>query len=488
MILTLDIGTSVVKAAVWDEDGLRARGSAALVTEHPGPGRVEQDAGRWWPAVVEACRPCRLEEGAIEAAVLTGARQTLVPVDGGGEPLGPALVWSDRRATAEAESLAGAVGGADAVRRATGAVLDGAAPAAKIAWLAAHEPQRLADSAWLAFPRDLVLHRLTGVVATDATMASVSGMCDAEGRWVAGLTAAAGSRLPHVLAPDAVAGAVLAEAAGALGVRAGLPVVIGAGDRACEVLGAGAAPDRPMVAWGTTANVSVPVGRRPAEPPAGVAVTRAADGGWLLEGGLSAAGSLLAWMGSLTGEPLEALLEKAQACPAGADGLIVLPWLGGARAPWWQEGAGAAALGLHSRHGAPDLARAAVEGVAYDVARCLEAMAPALPGALDGLAVGGSRATGRLWLEVVTAVTGLGASRRRSGEAAMAGAALLAARALGQAWSLDHLDPVDRRVEPDPDLVRRYGELRPLADEAAAAVIGVGRSDNRSGGEGVPGT
>ena len=482
MILTLDIGTSMVKAAVWGEDGLGAQGSAPLVTEHPGPGRVEQDAGRWWPAVVEACRPCRLADSALEAAVLTGARQTFVPVDADGEPLGAALVWSDRRATAQAGTLARDAGGAEAVRRETGSVLDGAAPAAKIAWLAAHEPQRLADSAWLAFPRDLVLHRLTGAVATDATMASVSGMCDAEGRWVAELTAAAGGRLPDVLAPDAVAGTVLAEAAAALGVPAGLPVVIGAGDRACEVLGAGASPGRPMAAWGTTANVSVPVAHRPAGPPAGVAVTRAADGGWLLEGGLSAAGSLLAWLVSLTGEPVDALVEKAQACPAGVDGLVVLPWLGGARAPWWQEGAGAAAVGLRPHHGAADLARAAVEGVAYDVARCLEAMAPALPGALHGLAVGGSRATGALWLDVVTAVTGLEARRRRSGEAAMAGAALLAARAMDLAWTLDRLDPVSCRVEPAPDLVRRYGELRPLADRAAAAVIGVAGDGTGSGG------
>ena len=237
-----------------------------------------------------------------------------------------------------------------------------------------------------------------------------------------------------------------------------------------------------MVAWGTTANVSIPVARRPADPPAGVAVTRAGDGGWLLEGGLSAAGSLLAWLASLTDEPVDALVEKARACPAGVDELVLLPWLGGARAPWWQEDAGAAAVGLRPHHGAADLARAAVEGVACDVARCLEAMAPALPGELRGLAVGGSRATGPLWLEVVTALTGLVAGRRRSGEAAMAGAALLAARALDLLWTLDRLDPVACRVEPAPDLVRRYGELRPRADRAAAAVIGVAGDGTWSGG------
>ncbi len=149
-------------------------------------------------------------------------------------------------------------------------------------------------------------------------------------------------------------------------------MVIGAGDRACEVLGSGATESCPMVSWGTTANLSVPLDRRPAEVPRGVVLSRSASGGWLLEGGLSAAGSLLDWLGRLTGHSPGTLAEWAAQSPPGARGVIASPWLEGARAPWWREDATVGFVGLQAAHGPGDLARAAFEAVAWEVQRCLE--------------------------------------------------------------------------------------------------------------------
>jgi xylulokinase len=475
LILTLDLGTSTTKAVVWDADGPRARGRAALTTEHPAADRAEQDPGRWWPALVEASAAARADSpesfAAVEAVGFAAARQTLVPVTAAGEPRGPALVWSDRRAEAEAAALAETLGGAAAARRRTGAVLDGAAVAAKAAWLAAHDPGRFAVCRWLLTPRDLMLWRLTGEPATDVTMVSAAGLSDAKGELVAELVSAIGDRLPPVLAPDAVAGSLTPGAAAELGLRPGLPVVVGAGDRACEVLGAGASPATPMVSWGTTANVSVPVALFPEPVPAAVTVTRAAAGGWLLEGGLSAAGSLLGWLATITGPDVAALMAAAAATGPGAHGVIALPWLAGARAPWWRPGAGGAFVGLGFEHGPGDLARAAVESVAYEVRRCLEATQVSA----TSLAVTGADGTTAPWLEVLTAVTGLPAAGRRSGQAASAGAALLTSAAVGAGYELDRLDPVVATVTPYDGAVARYDELRPAADAAALAVLSLER-------------
>ena len=146
--------------------------------------------------------------------------------------------------------------------------------------------------------------RMTDEVVTDATFASRSGLYDFDGNAVRELAGPALGKLPErggLRHGDRPAqGRCRAPSSACV---PGIPVVIGAGDRQCEVLGSGASEECPMVSWGTTANVSVPVHERPVPSPAGAVVTRGADGGWLLEGGLSAAGSFLAWLGRLLGRP-----------------------------------------------------------------------------------------------------------------------------------------------------------------------------------------
>jgi sugar (pentulose or hexulose) kinase len=485
LILTVDLGTSTTKAVVWDADGPRAVGRAALDTTFPAGDRAEQDPATWWPSVVAAAAAARDAAAGsfahVDAVGFSAARQTVACVTGSGETLGPALVWSDRRAPAEADVLARELGGSDAVRARTGGVLDGAAVAAKAAWLAAHDGGRWRDCRWLLTPRDLVVWRMTGEVATDPTMLSAAGLTDSSGALVPGLAAALGDRLPPVLAPDAVAGVLAAGPAADLGLRAGVPVVMGAGDRACEVLGTAATPDRPMVSWGTTANVSIPVADWPVPVPAALSVTRAASGGWLLEGGLSAAGSLLAWLSTLTGRDIDALAAAATASPIGARGVVALPWFGGARAPWWRPTARGAFTGLSFDHDPGDLARACLESVAREVGRCLDGAGAAAGGATS-LALTGTEATTMPWVEILTGVTGLPAVRRRSGQAASAGAALLASRAVGAGFDLDRLDPVGETVVPDPRAVARYAELGRRAETTAEAVVWLDGPDGEGAG------
>jgi xylulokinase len=477
LILTLDLGTSTTKAVVWDADGPSAFGRAAIATAFGAGDRAEQDPSSWWPSVVAACAEAREHSpesfAAVEAVGFAAARQTFVPVTAAGEPLGAALLWSDRRASAEAEVMARGLGGIEAVRRRTGGVLDGTAVAAKAAWLATHDPDRLAASRWLLTRRDLAVLEMTGEVVTDRTMVSAAGLCDTTGEPVAELLAAIGDRLPPVVDPDTVAGVLFDGPGAELGLRGGIPVVVGAGDRACEVLGTAASTDRPMVSWGTTANVSIPVDDFPAALPDGVAVTTGASGGWLLEGGLSAAGSLVTWLSTLTGLDPNELMSRAATRPPGAHGVLALPWFGGARAPWWRAGARGAFVGLSFDHDAGDLCRAVVESVAFEVLRCLRAATAGPGGAVPAtsLALTGADATTTPWAQVLTAVTGLPAVRRRSGQAASAGAALLTARAVGADYDLERLDPPADPVVPDNATVAHYAQRGARADAVARAVV-----------------
>jgi xylulokinase len=477
VILTIDLGTSVTKAALWDRTGLVALAGAPVDTVHPAPGWAEQDPSAWWGSVVDACAQVR--EGApdgfaaVEVVGCTGARQTFAMVDGGGVALGPGIVWSDRRAGAEAAALTAEGASEPGPAPLTTLPVDAASVAAKLAWLGTHQRRRLDASAWILAPRDLVVWRLTGEVATDPTMASRSGLYDADGEVVAALVGPAASRmLPPVVPSDRVTGGLTTSSASALGLTAGIPVVIGAGDRACEVLGSGASDQCPMVSWGTTANVSVPVDAL-VEPPSGVVLSRAAGRGWLLECGLSAAGSFVDWLGTLTSSTSAELAAGALRSPPGARGVVATPWLDGARAPWWRPGAGAAFVGLSSAHGPDDLARAIFESVAWEVRRSLAAIGSRRPEGTTvvELALGGAGTAIPVWIEVLTGVTGLPVRHRRSGQAASAGAALLAASAVGIECGLDRLDPAARRLDPDPAAVDRYADLCAGAERTAAAVI-----------------
>jgi xylulokinase len=476
VILTVDSGTSVTKVAIWDRDGLVAMSGIPVETRYPAPGRVEQDPLVWWTSVVMACDDLRGHApdafGSVEAVGCTGARQTFAVVDAAGQPTGPAIVWSDRRAAREAGELAARTGVEAGAASPAGIVLDASSVAAKVAWLAANQKDSFDAGTWIMTPRDLVVWHFTGAAATDPSMASRSGLYDWEGAVVEGLAGPALTKLPPVVPAETVTGPLGREAAVATGLRPGIPVVIGAGDRACEVLGAGASGARPMVSWGTTANVSVPVATRPVPPP-GLVASRAAGGGWLLEGGLSAAGTLIDWLSRLTGRTREELATAALSSPPGAHGVVATPWLDGARSPWWRPEAAAALVGMGPTHGPADVARALFESVAWEVARCLEAMdsrRPAGPPVVE-LALAGSGAATPVWLDALTGITGMAATHRHSGQAASAGAARLAAGAIGLDWDIDLVDPVEGRTDPDPDCADYYRRLRPRADSVATSVV-----------------
>jgi xylulokinase len=477
VILTIDFGTTVTKVALWGDDGLAALARSDLTTTRPQVGWAEQDPLRWWTTLVIACAEARAQAprafAEVDVVACSGARQTFVPVTERGDPIGKGILWSDHRAASASRALAERMGGDDINRARTGIPLDAGAVAAKLAWLAEHEPDRMEAAHVILSPRDLVVYRMTDQIVTDATFASRSGLYDFDGNAVRELAGPALGKLPTVVASDTVVGNLKSVPGAELGLRPGIPVVIGAGDRQCEVMGSGSSEDHPMVSWGTTANVSVPVHERPVPSPAGAVVTRAADGGWLLEGGLSAAGSFLAWLGTLIDRTPDELARLAGESPPGARGVVAVPWLDGARAPWWRDDARAGFMGLGSAHGASDLARAVMEAVAWDVLRVMEVVTVGRLGGSTaaGVTLGGVGSRLPVWVEVLTSVLGVPALRHRSGEAASAGAALLAGKALGIGLSLDQLDPVEAVIEPDPAAVEVYRRLRPLVDHVAQAVL-----------------
>jgi xylulokinase len=472
VVLTLDLGTSATKAALWRGAELRALARTPIVTTHPHPGWAEQLPDEWWTSVARSCAelyeaaPAELER--VEAVGFSAARETFALFDDDLRHLGPGILWSDGRAATEA----GGLGSPAEFRATTGVVLNGGTHAAKLAWVVRHRPDAFERSRWMLQPRDYVAARMTGTVVTDETLASRTGLCTLGGDWTTDARATYGDRLPPIVAPTMVVGEISEAAARELRLPPSTPVVAGAGDRACEVLGVAASVHVPMVSWGTTANVSVPhPGPTDALTEVG-AVSRGALGGFVVEAGLSAAGAAIAWMSSLTGRAHDDLLSAAASVLPGAGGALALPWFAGARAPWWRADAHAAFVGLTEAHGPAELTRAVVEGVALDAARCVELVAPER----TELALAGAGAGDDLWRALLAAVTARPVVRRAVDDAASAGARLVVAAALGESLEVEDVNPIATRERPDRALVAAYGPVRVASDAAADAVLGVTRA------------
>ncbi|MFL6239704.1 MAG: FGGY-family carbohydrate kinase [Actinomycetes bacterium] len=407
-ILAIDLGTSAVKTIVWTpQDGVVARGHAPVPTTHPQTGWDEQDAGDWWVAVQAALDAVPLDD--LDGVGLSSQRETFVCLDDGGHPLRPAILWSDGRA---------------------------AGPEARFAWLQHNEPEVVRRTRWLAAPKDFVLHRLVGRLVTDTTLASRTDLSPA--------------LLPEIVEPRTIVGDFH-----------GAPVVAGAGDRTCEALSVAASPRIPMVSWGTTANCSFPLGD--GAVPRGWRSSAYVDGGMLAEAGLSAAGSALAWLAERVSLPVGKLQARAAHAPPGANGVIALPWLNGARAPWWRPDAQMTLIGAAPDTDAGDMACAIYEGVAHDLRRALAE----LPEPPVRLALVGGGAHDPVWQQILTGITGLPAVVH-GGDSAAIGAAMLATNLAGRSW----LARVEI-IRPPEDVVAVYAELAKAHDAAAASVLGL---------------
>ncbi len=470
-ILTLDLGTTACKASLFAMDGsVAAQTSVQYPTLHPEPGAAEQDPSAWWDAAARGCAALPQEARRRVVAVgLSSHRGGVVPMDADLRPLGRCLIWMDRRSAGEIEAFVRTFG-RERVHEITGLVPDTEFTAGKILWLRANAPDVFRAARLYLQPRDYLYLCLTGHPATDYTLASRTMMLDVVRRtWWPEAFAYVGitpDAFPPVYASTAAPHRVAASAAAALGIPSGVPVALGAGDRPCEVLGAGAVGGRVMVSTGTTTNVSAASPGVPAaRDPRVMCSLHAVDGAFLLEQGMSASGSILRWLrdtllgGTLDYPRLDAL---AQAVPAGADDLVFLPFMMGARATRWDPDARGTWFGLRETHGLGDLARSIMEGVACEVRACVALLEGMGLSPREVVAVGdGARSA--LWDQIIADVLGRPVGVPRQTDAASLGAMLLAAASLGRVGAVEDAarasNPVGQTYAPDPEAGARYAVL-----------------------------
>ncbi|MFD3163432.1 xylulokinase [Herpetosiphon sp. NSE202] len=473
-VLGYDISTTATKALLIDQQGtVVAIGQATYDYATPRPLWSEQAPHLWWQACSESTQEVLAKAGVaaneIVAIGLAGQMHGLVLLDQAGEVLRPALLWNDQRTAEQCAQITERLGAQRLIELTGNRALTGFT-APKILWVQQHEPELYAQIAHILLPKDYVRYCMTGEFASDVADSAGTLLLDVRSRqWSAEVAQALEvdlAWLPRLFEGPSVTGQLHAEAAAALGLVAGIPVVGGGGDQAANAVGTGVVEAGSIALSLGTSGVVFGATASPIIEPEGRlhAFCHAVPGRWHLMGVMLSAAGSLRWYHDTFAPQLsyDQLLEPAENVAVGSAGLFFAPYLTGERTPHPDPLARGGFIGLTVRHSQAHLTRSVLEGVAFGLRDSLELMSQAGIGTIGAIRASGGGTRNRLWRQILADVLGAPLVGVSTTEGAAYGAALLAA--VGAGWFND----VDQAVAAT---VRLSDPTEPSADQARYAEL-----------------
>ncbi|MEN6364322.1 MAG: FGGY-family carbohydrate kinase [Rectinema sp.] len=474
MILAVDIGTTSVKAALFDRKGdcfaLDSRAVDPIAS--PDPVAHEVRAESWTeglaalvPALIHAAhdniaRPAG-SVGPIECIVVSGNGPTLVPVDAAGKPLAPAVTWMDRRAVEEA-AMAG---------KAAGRFLDPTYNLPKALRFMRRRPDIYERTAHFSSCPEYVCGSLTGewrsflpaegfqpIIWDDASIRAL------------GLDAA---KFPPFIRLGKVVGKVTARASEAFGLPEGIPVVSGGPDFVVSLIGtATTRPGRACDRAGTSEGINLCHAGSFPDDTRLLVMPHVIEPHLNVSGVISTSGKAVSWFRKASGDiagDYEGFFEEVCQVEPGAGRLLFLPYLSGERAPLWDPDARGSFVGLTLNHGRAQMARAVVESTAFAMRDVIDTM-ESLGGHVSEMRVTGNPARNPVWNQIKADITGRPLEVPRFPHAELMGDLCLALTALGEypdpAAAAESLVVVERVHEPDISLRALYDNLFGLYRES----------------------
>ena len=447
--LGIDIGTTSMKAAVFDKDGnrLALRNVDYTLDTDPVTGYIEFDALKY----VEMCKSVvdelAIECGGIDALSIDTQGETLIFTDECGNPVYPAIVWLDNRATEEADAIKAKFGN-ELVYNVTGQPeITAGWPASKVLWLKNNEPQVFAKVKKIFMLEDYILYSLSGNFVTEPTIQSSTIYYDVvNGGWWKDMLDFIG--IDAKLLPE------VRKTATVVGEYNGIKVVSGMLDQIAGTLGAGVSDEtRISEMTGTIMAICVMTDKMPKYNPDSIIPCHlhAVDGKYCLILWSSTAGMALKWFKNNFAEnfSFRELDELAEKIAPGSDGLTMLPYFTGSTMPKYNPDARASFSGLNLSHTRAHFARAIMEAIAFTLKQNLEYVGE---DAIKEIRITGGGASSPLWSTIKSDVTGKVLKTLSESETACLGSALAAAVGIGDFPSLkeavDSVVKVKRTYEP----------------------------------------
>lgn len=485
-ILAYDLGTGGTKASLFNEKG-QAQSSAfvSCKTYYPQENFREQRPDDWWQMVVDSTKALldkvHVEVSDIKAIGVSGHSLGVVPVDQQGSLLvGQVPIWSDARADAQVKDFFTRVD-EEQWYMTTGNGFPAQLYAIfKIMWYKQHMKDVYDRTYAFIGTKDYVNLKLTGVIGTDHSYASGSGVYNLiEGRYEQSYIEASGvskDRLPGLYGSDEVIGTLLPEMAKELGLSEATMVVSGGVDNACMALGAGCIDDgMSYTNLGTSAWVAIadhkPVVEADKRP---YVFAHCIKGMYVSATAIFSAGNSYRWVRDQICEDLknqeeqtginayDAMNALASEVPVGSNKLIFNPSLAGGSSLDKSENIRGGYIGLMLGHTRADMIRAALEGITMNLRLALDVLGDQVPLSHKMLIVGGG-ANSPLWMQMFADIYGMTVLKTVVGqEAGSLGAAALALVGAG-IWddynAIGALHQLESAYEPDMNRKENYNQL-----------------------------
>ncbi len=450
-LIGIDIGTSGTKTVMFDEQG---RVIADALYEYPlyqpQNGWAEQLPSDWWQGVVSTLKAVMEKSGVsgdeVAGIGLSGQMHGLVMLDDKNQVIRPSIIWCDQRTAAECEEITNRVGAKRLIEITANPALTGFT-ASKILWVRNHEPENYARCRKILLPKDYIRFELTGEFATEVSDASGMQLLDIGGRcWsdeVLQKLEIDKALLAKVYESPEITGQVSAKVAQLTGLKAGTPVVGGAGDNAAAAVGTGVVRDgQAFTTIGTSGVVYAHTSTMHIDPAGRVhTFCCAVPGCWHVMGVTQGAGLSLKWFrdtfcqaeietaAGMNVSPYYLMDQAAAQSPVGANRLLFLPYLMGERTPHLDPDSRGVFFGISAMHQKRDMIRAVLEGVSYSMRDCLEIIT-AMGTPVDIMRACGGGA-GPMWRQMLADVYNCDVTTLKSKEGPALGVALLAGTGTG---------------------------------------------------------
>ncbi len=418
-LLAHDLGTSGNKATLYTTEGELVRSRTySYDTKYSYGSWAEQNPEDWWKAVCHTTQELvqGIDTSKIAAVSFSAQMMGCVCIDKHGNPLRNSLIHSDLRATEEAKTVLERIDPME-FYRITGHLASASYSLAKLKWIKNNEPEIYKNTHKMLQAKDFLGFKLTGKLACDFVDASGTNAFDInKNEWSEKIIELAGldlDKFPEVYNSTHVLGEVTTQAAAEVGLRAGTPVVLGAGDCGCATIGAGSI--REGVAYnyiGSSSWIGITTDKAVIDEKMRTVTWAHPIPGYVAPmGTMQTAGSSYSWLKNeickLETEeakakgisPYEIINAKIEQSPPGARGVLFLPYLFGERAPHWNPNAKGAFIGLTMEHKREDLLRSVLEGVSYNLSTILKIFDQHLT--IPEMIVIGGGAKGAVWRQML---------------------------------------------------------------------------------------
>ncbi|MBI5879080.1 MAG: FGGY-family carbohydrate kinase [Chloroflexi bacterium] len=476
-LLGIDVGTTATKMILVNDGGrIVAETSRPSALTAPQSTWAEEDPAQWWdnvcmlvPVVLSQAGVKPTDVAAIGACGMVPA---LVLLDAGGAVLRPAIMQSDARAVDEIAAQRRQTDEADILAR-TGSPITQQSIGPKLAWLRKHEPDVMRRAARLMGSYEYITSRLTGIYTVERNWALESGLFDLHKEdWGDRLLRLAGIErawLGDVHWPADVIGTVTRDAARATGLAEGTPVVTGSADHVASAFSAGLRQQGDLlVKLGGSGDVLFTLDHAETDPRLYLDY-HVIPGKFILNGCMASSGSLIRWFRDTfaPGADYAQLDAEAASLPAGADGLILLPYFLGEKTPLNDPLARGTLVGLTLSHTRAHVFRAVLEGISFGFQHHMDVLAEHNYRPARGRLTNGG-AHSALWRQITSDVLGLPLEAIAHHPGSSLGAAFVAGKGVGvfADWGdIERCIEVSSVTQPNMRNHERYRVLFPLYRE-----------------------